>query len=141
MKILPITEKDIDAVIKLDESFSDGWNKSMLLSGLNNGLKIFGVFDDTLKGYISYEKYTDYADIEIVLVKTEERKKGYGGELISFVLSKLDEDNIGKIFLEVRKSNLPAISLYEKFGFVLINERKKYYPDGENALVFLRSKY
>ena len=43
-----------------------------------------------------------------------------------------------KLFLEVRESNLPAISLYEKYGFIKISQRKKYYKDGENADVMLK---
>jgi RimJ/RimL family protein N-acetyltransferase len=46
--------------------------------------------------------------------------------------------------LEVRKSNVAAIKLYEKFGFEVDGERKKYYRDnGEAALLmscFLKSK-
>ena len=43
------------------------------------------------------------------------------------------------IFLEVRESNLPAINLYKKFGFIQTGKRKNYYPtaDGrEAALLF-----
>ena len=37
---------------------------------------------------------------------------------------------------EVRESNIPAISLYEKFMFSSIGMRKNYYQDnGENALI------
>ena len=143
MKILPLTEKEIDAVIKLDESFSDGWNKEMFSSGLKNGLKLFGLFgdiDEELKGYISYDVFLEFADIETVLIKKTERRKGYGYALVLFALSEIEKSGIEKIFLEVRESNFNAIALYEKLGFKRINERKKYYPDGETALVYLRSE-
>ena len=40
------------------------------------------------------------------------------------------------ITLEVRVSNVAAISLYEKFGFKSIGVRKKYYQDNnEDALI------
>ena len=40
------------------------------------------------------------------------------------------------ITLEVRESNISAISLYDKFGFSTIGVRKKYYQDNdENALI------
>ena len=41
------------------------------------------------------------------------------------------------ITLEVRESNLPAIKLYEKFGFEIVNTRKKYYGE-ENAYLMGR---
>lgn len=38
-------------------------------------------------------------------------------------------------FLEVRLSNSPAIKLYESLGMSRVQIRKKYYSDGEDALV------
>lgn len=38
-----------------------------------------------------------------------------------------------EIYLEVRTSNLPAISLYEKLGFQTKSVLKSYYRDGEDA--------
>jgi ribosomal-protein-alanine N-acetyltransferase len=43
-----------------------------------------------------------------------------------------------QVWLEVRESNHTAINMYEKAGFVLIEQRKNYYPavDGkEDALI------
>jgi ribosomal-protein-alanine N-acetyltransferase len=39
------------------------------------------------------------------------------------------------LFLEVRVSNRPAVSLYEGFGFSEMAVRARYYPDGEDARV------
>lgn len=41
--------------------------------------------------------------------------------------------------LEVRASNQPALKLYQKFGFQIAGERKRYYADGENAQILWRS--
>ncbi len=38
-----------------------------------------------------------------------------------------------QIFLEVRVDNLPALALYDAFGFEVLNERKNYYGDGASA--------
>lgn len=43
-----------------------------------------------------------------------------------------------RAFLEVREKNLAAINLYKKFGFEEIGVRRKYYRNGENALVMQR---
>ena len=53
-------------------------------------------------------------------------------------LEDIKEKGVGKVFLEVRKSNSVAIKLYGDLGFNLVSERKKYYSDGENALVMLK---
>ena len=40
--------------------------------------------------------------------------------------------------LEVRRSNKPAIALYEHAGFKTVHVRARYYQDDEDALVMLR---
>ena len=39
------------------------------------------------------------------------------------------------VFLEVKRSNLIAISLYTDLKFIKISERKNYYDDGEDAIL------
>lgn len=51
------------------------------------------------------------------------------------------EKKIGIVFLEVRRSNKPAILLYQKLDFIQIGERKNYYScesGREDALVFAK---
>ena len=62
--------------------------------------------------------------------------QGYGEKLLYHVMDKLDE--YSSIFLEVRKSNFPAINLYLKFGFSELGIREKYYNDGEDAIIMKR---
>ncbi|MCS6997720.1 MAG: GNAT family N-acetyltransferase, partial [Casimicrobiaceae bacterium] len=40
--------------------------------------------------------------------------------------------------LEVRVNNLAAQSLYRKFGFVEVGRRKRFYRDGEDALLMTK---
>ncbi len=53
---------------------------------------------------------------------------------------KLLPENAESIFLEVRRSNIPAIGLYEKSGFSQVGVRRNYYPAAggtrEDALVY-----
>lgn len=42
-----------------------------------------------------------------------------------------------QIALEVREDNAPAIALYEKTGFIRAGRRRRYYPDGTDALVMI----
>ena len=62
------------------------------------------------------------------------RKKGIGKKLVLEVLSMATKKGLEKVFLEVRKSNIPAISLYQSQGFIEFSVRKKYYFDGEDAI-------
>ncbi len=42
------------------------------------------------------------------------------------------------VTLEVRVSNHPAIALYESLGYERVGRRRRYYGDGEDALVMTR---
>lgn len=69
------------------------------------------------------------------------QNQGFGLQLIQYFLSRAKESDVGIVFLEVRRSNHPAIHLYQKLGFHKIGERKNYYPaewGKEDALVFAK---
>ena len=53
--------------------------------------------------------------------------------MLSSMHEKAKELGAERIMLEVRASNASAITLYEKFGYVKISVRKRYYADGEDA--------
>ncbi len=123
-----------------EEYFLDGWTESMIISAFcTQRFFVIGAFiDEDMIGYISYTIGIDSADIESVVVKPTERKKGIAFSLIENVEKHIKELGISKILLEVRESNLPAISLYQKRDFRVISKRNKYYSDGENALVMIK---
>ena len=51
------------------------------------------------------------------------------------VLNQLTEElRPSRILLEVRSTNLPALTLYRSLGFQMTRARRNYYPDGDDAL-------
>lgn len=82
--------------------------------------------------------YEDYEEIEIYLIGilAEHRRQGYGQSLLQQFLRTVEK---GRIFLEVRSQNTPAISLYKKNGFNVIFRRPHYYsqPD-DDALMMVK---
>jgi len=59
---------------------------------------------------------------------------GIGEALLKEALRAMAEYySVKECYLEVRVSNLPAISLYKKLGFEVERIIKGYYADGENA--------
>lgn len=136
--IRALLAKDILVLLKSREEFSDGWNKDMLLSAFNSGRFIGYVEEENgeVLGYLTASLTIGEGDIESVFTFPKHRKKGIAFSLINKFLS--EHSNLDKIFLEVRKSNIPAINAYKKAGFKEISERKKYYADGEDALIFVK---
>ena len=63
------------------------------------------------------------------------RRQGYSRALLSELLQLARRERKRLVLLEVRKSNQPAIALYESAGFQSTGVRRGYYSDtGEDAL-------
>ncbi|MFX0115014.1 MAG: GNAT family N-acetyltransferase [Candidatus Hodarchaeota archaeon] len=61
------------------------------------------------------------------------RQMGVASALLSESLEALRQSGATESFLEVRMSNIPAVKLYEKFGYLITKRLRKYYRDGEAA--------
>lgn len=93
--------------------------------------------DDQVIGFISATDLKETCDILSLVVDPEFRNQLVASNLIDYLISELDE-NLKIITLEVASKNIPAIHLYEKFGFEIVNVRKKYYADGDDAYLMAR---
>lgn len=80
----------------------------------------------TIAGYIIYSDI-DGVDLERIAVRENMRNKGFAAKLMNALINTLDEN--GRIILEVRAGNTPAIKLYERFDFKMISCRKGYYTN------------
>ena len=80
------------------------------------------------------------AHITILAIHPRFQGQGLGQALLWALLTKAHSRQLERATLEVRESNLAAVSLYHKFGFKEAGRRKRYYEDtGEDALVMWRS--
>lgn len=134
--------EDFDQVMAIENvNFSEPWTEA--------GFFTFFIRDDTLflvaeeegkiKGYIGIVCVIDEGDITNVSVDPKEQGRGIGNMLVEAVVKKARERGVKNIFLEVRRSNAPAIRVYEKNGFVQISVRKGYYTAPlEDALIMKR---
>lgn len=131
---------DIESILNLENGFLDGWNYNQLKSAFDSGrFFVIGMIDnDILIGFVSFSIAIDQADIETVFVKGDYRRQGIAKALIESAQNQMQENGVKKVFLEVREGNLPARSLYSSLGFSDISVRKKYYPDGENAVIMAK---
>ena len=141
MKIVDLSINQVDKIVALyEKNFADGWNKNMLEGAFGSGRFIcIGIEEEgKLIGLISCS-ITDYdADIEGITIASEFRRNGFAKALLGLLEVKLKEKKIEKIFLEVRQSNTPAKNLYLGAGYKEINVRKKYYSDGEDAVIMAK---
>ena len=119
-------------------NFPDGWNKNQLESAFksDNFFVLTCLLEEEIIGFISYSITSGSADILDIAVKKDMREQKIGSALLEKCLQNLISKGVKESFLEVRLSNVPAIGLYTKFGFSKISVRKKYYDDGEDAIVY-----
>ena len=88
-------------------------------------------------GYIGVQEICGEAYITNIAVLPEYRGRGTGRQLLIAACEGAKERDCSFITLEVRVSNLPAISLYESCGFKEAGRRKNFYrsPD-EDGLIY-----
>ncbi|MBE6785795.1 MAG: ribosomal-protein-alanine N-acetyltransferase [Ruminococcaceae bacterium] len=137
-----MTAEDVPAVAEIEkECFSSPWTQNGLLNETLNPSAEFFVLerDKTVAAYMGMHIVLDECYIANVAVKSEYRKQGFGKSLVENALSVAKKKGCSFITLEVRVSNRPAISLYEKCGFEGIGERKDFYSaPTENALIMTK---
>ncbi len=96
---------------------------------------IVAVDGDEIIGYAGITVASDSADIENILVAERYRRSGVGSKLVKELIKHARKKGASQIFLEVRVSNVPAMCMYLKYGFVGSYARTRYYSDGEDCLV------
>ena len=122
------------------DCFIDAWSLDML-KGSFNGNGFYGALVEENGEVLATVCYlVTFSDAEMlsVVTKGSERGKGYANMLLSFAETDLKKAGVTSVFLEVRESNIPAISLYKKFGFSEISKRKNYY--GEETAIILKKE-
>ena len=143
MRIESMTAAHLDEVAAIEnDCFSHPWSRRSLESELQNETSRFlvAVEDGRVIGYIGMSAVIDEGYLFNVAVDRQYRKKGVGSALVRELVTFCQKRNYAFLTLEVRESNAPAISLYSRFGFVRVGERKNYYSKpAENAL--LMTKY
>lgn len=95
-----------------------------------------------LAGFLVGRVVVDEAELLTIAVSPERQRQGLGASLMLGFLEESRQRRAMTAFLEVAADNLPAISLYRRFGFTESGRRRQYYrrPDGSaiDALIMAR---
>lgn len=134
---------DLPAIIALDQgSFSLPWPESAFHFEIEKNpaarcwvAEIHGP-PAAIVGMIVVWLIIDEVHIATFAVDPSQRRQRFGQKILAFTLLNGVENGATKAFLEVRRSNLVARALYQKFGFEEVGVRKRYYSDnGEDAIL------
>lgn len=89
-------------------------------------------------GAILAQVAADEAEILTLAVHPWARRQGLGRALLAAAEQAAATAGAGTMFLEVASGNVAARGLYAAAGYVEIGRRRRYYPDGDDALVLQR---
>ncbi|SUO95828.1 ribosomal protein S18-alanine N-acetyltransferase [Suttonella ornithocola] len=82
----------------------------------------------SLIGFIAWRQIDETeAELLAIAVHSAQRQKGIGRLLLENLLHHCKLIAVKQLFLEVRKSNLAAQTLYHHQGFTIVGTRKNYY--------------
>ena len=137
ISIKKIKDKDIHLCYDLDSSTISLWSKKQWANEFKKeGIKVYGLFLlDLLIGLCVFHVVLDEAQINFFVISYEYRKKGFGTQLMNYLIKKCEKLNIYKLFLEVSHTNVAADKFYSHFNFSTVGIRKNYYKDGSDALM------
>jgi ribosomal-protein-alanine N-acetyltransferase len=128
---------DLPAVISIERrSFPTPWSLAMFVLELSkpSGICLAATVEDELVGYLVCSRYDQVWHLMNVAVAPERRRSGIARRLIGKLVDEAGGDL--PFTLEVRVSNRPAITMYERLGFRSAGVRPRYYQDnGEDALI------
>ena len=121
-----------------DECFSAPWTLKALTDffSLEYSHILVADYNGEIAGYVTYSIILDELQIANVAVSQRFRRMHIGSFIIDKLIIEGTKRNCSIAYLEVRKSNIPAIALYKNCGFCIVGERKNFYASPtENALL------
>ncbi|MHC1727853.1 MAG: GNAT family N-acetyltransferase [Syntrophobacteraceae bacterium] len=142
--VSPLEKTDIHAVLEIErQSQPEPWSEQSFLDEIGRPgsflLAARLVKDDRgacpeppkpcplVAGFICFWSVADEIQILNIAVRKDLRHQGIARELLARAIETGREEKAACVNLEVRADNLPARSLYQSFGFVIVGERPNYY--------------
>lgn len=139
----PLTTADVPRVVQIESALfgPSAWSESMVREELDaRGRWYVGVDgEEPVPGDVSLTSTSrciayaglwfdgDVTQVMTIGVAPSAQRRGLGRLLLGALVGRSRELGAASVLLEVRVDNEPAIALYERFGFVVLGVRKRYY--------------
>jgi [ribosomal protein S18]-alanine N-acetyltransferase len=133
-KFRPMHEIDVERIMHIEPHiYSHPWTAGNFTDSLKSGYSGWVLLDtaqtsETIVGYALLMMVLDEAHLLNLSVAKSYQKQGLGRFLLTHMLQIAKNHEALHMFLEVRASNIGAISLYENMGFNEMSIRRNYYP-------------
>lgn len=136
--IRPMSRADLDAVLAIEqESFPTPWRREHFEHEIAapHSFPFVAENDGIIVGYVCLMSLFEEAQILDIAVSPEQRGRGIARLLMDHAISVASEKEAEVLALEVRASNISAITLYERCGFARTGIRSKYYEGVDDAVL------
>lgn len=145
IRIRPMVDADLDRVLEIAVSLPGApvWPRSAYETALNPAaiprrvaLVAAAAPSDELTGFIVASLLPPQAELESIAVAASFQRRGLGSQLFNALAAALRPLGALELTLEVRSSNISAITFYKSLGFHFRGLRPRYYVDPiENAVM------
>ena len=144
VKVFPMDAEDLDEIMEIERvSFPHPWSRELFLRELANNISYQFIYRavvdgrDMLVGYTILWIVADEGHILNIAIEPRLRRRGLARRFLDFILVFMEEKGVREVRLEVRRSNVGAIKLYNDYGFTEEYVRKNYYGDEDAILMVL----
>lgn len=116
---------------------ADRWSGDAfaLLLGLPGHVALLALADGQPRGFVLGRVVAGEAEVLTLAVPPALRRAGTGRALMRGLMHEAARRGAGVLFLEVGEGNVAARALYGSLGAAQAGRRRRYYPDGSDALV------
>lgn len=141
MLVRTMSKTDLDEVLSIERSaYHFPWGRGVFESCFRDGYQASVLeSEDGIVGYGIVLAVMEEGHVLNFCIAKEHQRQGNGVFLLREILDRAIKGGVKQFVIEVRPSNLPALSLYKKQGFRQVGLRKGYYPargqQREDALV------
>ena len=154
MPVREMTIDDLPQVLQIQKALAfQDWNERQFIAEITADYALCVVYveaqfntnedprlrGDDILGYAIFHLMGPDSELLSIATNDSHQRAGIGTALLNAGIAHLDFENGDKMFLEVREGNTKARRFYEKHGFEPYAERKKYYADGENAILYVKA--
>lgn len=141
ISITPMTVEHLPQVLAIERDvFSAPWSNEVFLhelQGIDVSRAFVALSPDRVVGYMIAWFINEEIHLINIAVAATNRRKGIGSLLMLYLIDCALEEERKLITLEVRASNITAVSLYRSLNFEYLGIRERYYSDNKEDAILM----